>query len=480
MCALRCAGVCAGYGHTPSLHGDAHHVLPTPVPFLSGTPVAGKRRSFLRKSFFCAALGIGISIIPLIVVLVVSDGMIEGITTRMIELGSGHLQFIDILPLAPNETATQRYEDAQRIFNAFMAQDFGPYCHSRWMHLQGDGIVIGKTGRAGGNIRAVPPDFFSSERGLRPFLTVEGSLELVDRPQGVHTLILGKRIAERIGVRCGDTCQILTLVQGGTGRAVPKMVRAVVGGIVSCGYQELDALWVFIPLTLGMKILSPASALLSFVVKTADAFDAKAMTRFIEQVHEQLPSHFSAYTWQDMNRSQFHSFRTSRKLLLFIMYLIVLVASVHISSVLVVLMTERRKEIAMLKAMGAPPHVIALIFLSAGLLTALYGLLIGLPLGMWCAIHVNEMFLFAEQMLNSWRTAIHAIGQLFLRTSAHVPVTPIHLLDPAHYLERIPIVLSVHALCGVAGGTLCLSLAVCIIPALRAGRVRPLDLMRKV
>ena len=75
---------------------------------------AGSSASNARKSLIGAVWGIGISIIPLVIVLVVSDGMIKGITSRMIELGSGHLQVLDLRP-APRsaEIAAERKQSAQ-------------------------------------------------------------------------------------------------------------------------------------------------------------------------------------------------------------------------------------------------------------------------------------------------------------------------------------------------------------------------------
>ena len=80
---------------------------------------AGASVSNARKSLIGAVWGIGISIIPLVIVLVVSDGMIKGITSRMIELGSGHIQVIDLRPMPRTKAAAQeRRENTEEIFDA--------------------------------------------------------------------------------------------------------------------------------------------------------------------------------------------------------------------------------------------------------------------------------------------------------------------------------------------------------------------------
>ena len=77
---------------------------------------AGKTVSNARKSLIGAVWGIGISIIPLVIVLVVSDGMIKGITSRMIELGSGHIQVLDLRPTPRNaQTADERKQASKKF-----------------------------------------------------------------------------------------------------------------------------------------------------------------------------------------------------------------------------------------------------------------------------------------------------------------------------------------------------------------------------
>ena len=129
---------------------------------------------------------------------------------------------------------------------------------------------------------------------------------------------------------------------------MPKLTRFKVTGILSSGYQELDALWIFIPLETGAAVLSPQASLNSLVVSVADPFDASLLAAAKQNLLQLLPPGFSIYSWQDLNRAQFYSFQTSKNLLLFIMFLILLAASVNVSSAMVMLIMERRREIAIL------------------------------------------------------------------------------------------------------------------------------------
>ena len=433
---------------------------------------AGTAVSNARKSLIGAIWGIGISIVPLVIVLVVSDGMIKGITSRMIELGSGHLQVLDLRPTPRSvQTVEERKQSVQAVFDSIRMNASFVITGSR-RQQEGTGLLIGKTGRSGGTIRAIEAGYFTENFPARNLLTVAaGSLELSDS----RSILLGKKIAEKTGLKVGDSCSLLTLLPQYSGNKTrPKMTRFKVTGILSSGYQELDALWIFIPLEAGDAVLSPQSSLSSLTVSIADPFNDALLTDVKETIQMLLPAGFSVYTWQDLNRSQFYSFQTSKNLLLFITFLILLAASVNVSSAMVMLIMERRKEIAILKATGAHPFFITLSFLLAGLFTGAAGLCIGLLGGILAALHINELFVAFEHVIN----AVHSAFYYMLGSSGNHET--IRLLAPEYYLEYIPISLNITELYIIAAGTLILSVVVCILPAVYAGKEKPLESMRKL
>lgn len=433
---------------------------------------AGKNVSNARKSLSGSIWGIGISIIPLVIVLVLSDGMIKGITSRMIELGSGHIQVFDLRPVPKSKQAVEERRQSIQAAEKAIRMETQPFITGLRRQQEGTGLLIGKTGRSGGTIRAVGPDYFTENPPARNLLTVvDGSLDLSDS----RSVLLGKKIAEKTGLKVGDSCSLLTLLPQYTGNKTrTHLSRFKVSGILSSGYQELDALWIFIPLEAGEAILSPQASVNSVVVSIADPFDETALTLAKNAIREVLPAGFSVYTWQELNRSQFYSFQTSKNLLLFIMFLILLAASVNVSSAMVMLIMERRKEIAILKATGAHPFFITLSFLLAGLFTGTAGLCIGLLGGILAAVHINELFVFFEYVLNSAQSLLY-----YITGKAGSPET-IRLLAPEYYLEYIPVSLNITELYIIAAGTLGLSVIVCMIPAVYAGKEKPLDSMRKL
>ncbi len=425
---------------------------------------SGKTVSNARKSLFGAVIGIGISIVPLIIVLVVSDGMIQGITVRTIELGSGHFRLINLRPFAKN---CETEKEIKQNLNSDFKNDF---FENAWIEREGNGLIIGKNGRSGGSIRAVESEFFIENKKASALLKViDGTLEF----ESEHSAILGAKIAQTLNLKAGDTCRIITLNKNNNGKIVPKASVFTVSGIVSSGYQELDALWVFIPLEAGIRILSVNSSLTSILVSTKDPFDEAEMDSLRFNLNKFLPDDFSVYTWFDLNRSSFTSFKTTKNILLFIMFLIVLVASANISSAIVMLVMERRKEIAILKAVGTYPSSVTLAFLFAGFLTSLGGIILGMPLGILAALNINGIFAFIENLLNSMQKFFYSFR------GGALPLD-IHILDPAYYLQNIPIVINFKELYIIAAAMLLLSVIVCIIPAMRASREKPIEIMRKI
>ena len=177
---------------------------------------AGTAVSNARKSLIGAIWGIGISIIPLVIVLVVSDGMIKGITSRMIELGSGHIQILDLRPTPRSaQTAADRKQSTQTVFDSIRDNAQSVITGSR-RQQEGTGLLIGKIGRSGGTIRAIEAGYFTENLPARNLLTVvDGSLEF----DGARSILLGKRLRRKpvlksgIAARCLRCCRNIRAIR---------------------------------------------------------------------------------------------------------------------------------------------------------------------------------------------------------------------------------------------------------------------------
>ncbi len=448
-----------------------------------------------RKSVFAAIFCVALSLIPLVVVLVVANGLISGMTGKIIELSSFHIQAVQYKAAANYqaniEGLAKLKENVEKIGGVTDC----------YIERSGVALAAGKKERGGVTVRGVENSFlrdnFEKPGGIcnagdtvdlknaagagkklqsakaKPlFMVEEGEAFFADQNQA----IVGNVLAQKIGVKVGDTLRLITIKTLPNGTSVPKIATFTVCGIVSCGYQELDALWVFVPLEKGFEFLSSNVSRIILGVKTADAFSPD-LYRIADDIQRISGKNYGAYTWQELDYARFANFRTSKLMLMLVMCLIVLVACVNISSALIMLGIERRKEIAILKSLGARPKGIKRSFVFTGFFCGVGGVVLGLPLGVFCALFTNQIISAIEKLVNAWGYLVYIIKSFFDSSLIFVPV---QLLDPAYYLETIPISFNIKELFGIAFLTILLSVLVSLLPAYKAAKEKPLDTLRKL
>jgi lipoprotein-releasing system permease protein len=393
-----------------------------------------------------AAAGIAVSLIPIIVTLIVADGMIRGITDRYLELGTGHLQVYNFFEQGSLETAAEKVRELPNIRGA-------------WHEQRGLGVLAGKGGKAGTTIRALDPSFWEDEGSGKYLVTLAGAA----KPESDRDLLLGEGLAAAIGAEPGDRVGIMTVRTSGDGRTIPRMTPFTVRGIVSAGYHELDSLWCITTPGGGQRLFPQGASSSSLIVKIDEPYRKADSAAF--SIYSILGSGYGVYTWKELQRSQYSSYESTRQLLLFIMALVVLIAAVNVSSATSMLVIERQRDIAVLKAAGAGPGGISGIFLWGGFLTGLAGSVLGLILGLLIGRNINALIRSLEQLLSFFSRLFHGDA--------------VKILDPGYYLETIPIIIDWTAVFLIGCFTILCSIIAAWIPARRAGKLKPLDLLRK-
>ena len=429
-----------------------------------------EKKSSARRSLWGALLCIGLSIVPLVVVLSVTNGMIQGMTDRIIGLSSSHIQSYVSSKLSDVKTVdtycayADEYTKIKGVKNAYP-------------EIGVTALAAGSNARTGIQIRAMQKDIFVKNKSFQELLTVvEGDISLYvnqnESENGEKNAVIGQKMAEILDLHPGDTFRIIT-IRTVNGRQSPKLTSFKVSAVVSSGYQELDALWVFIPIETAYSFVSLANASYTIMLETEDAFSAD-LVRIQQQLKKTFGKYANIYRWDQVHASEFENFASTKVMLVFIMILIVLVASINISSAIVMLVMERRKEIAILKSIGATPSGITVSFMLTGMTCGLGGLLIGLPFGLLAAVNSNEILLFLEKVVNFAAKICY-----FIKGVPVNEITAIKLMDPAYYLQTIPVLLPFGQIMIIRVSTVLLSLLVSIIPSVKAGKEKPLDILRK-
>lgn len=418
------------------------------------------RKGHPSPYLFGSILGIALSLIPLIVVLEVADGMIEGITRRYLEVGTYHAQVV-----LPSGTGP---EELLSIAESLKRE---PAVRQVIIERQGMGLMYTPQGRSVATIRAIPPAMYVQDAEFRRYFSLEaGAFDL----NQADSILLGREMAQRLKAFVGDRVQILTLLDTSRRRPLPIVTSFTVKGIFSTGYQELDKLWTYIPLSSAERLF-PAGGSSQFIgVKVDDPFqrlDAK-----IFRLRRLLPEQAEVYSWYQLEKANYKSFQTTKALLTFIMALIVAVATVNISSALVMVVLEKTQEIGILKAMGAGPGEISLAFLVTGLATAMAGALLGLAGGVLIAVNVNSLIRGLELLLNG----LAELLRLALQPILALPKPwDIRIFNAEFYLESIPIEVRFGELFGVVATTVLLATLAAYLPARTAGRIRPMEVLRR-
>ncbi len=175
---------------------------------------------------------------------------------------------------------------------------------------------------------------------------------------------LDRRRLKNLGLKLGDEVKLLTTLSKGN-LTIPRVTSVRIAALVSVGYQELDRLWLFAPIDLTMTLFDSKEDPVFWGIKGNLPLSQTSV--FLSGVRQALGSSWQAVSWQTTGRSQFVNYQATRALLAVVMALILLVAAVNVSTAMVTTVSERRRETAILKALGASDRLIRRQFSGLGL-----------------------------------------------------------------------------------------------------------------
>ena len=203
-----------------------------------------------------------------------------------------------------------------------------------------------------------------------------------DAPQA--DVVIGAELAARVGLSTGDTGELILPEETAFGLE-PGFYRVRVAGVFRSGLYEYDSTWVYLSLA-GVSYFKgepqPAATVIS--IEVADIYDSAHVAA---DLRARLGNDYTTVDWQDANRPLFAALALERRMGLFIIALIILVATLNITTTLVLVVTERRSDIAILTAMGARARSIMLVFMIEGALVGIIGAICGSIIGLLaCAV----------------------------------------------------------------------------------------------
>ncbi len=321
---------------------------------------------------FLASLCICIGVMTLIVVISVMNGFQMGFIDSIMEISSAHIRV----------TSTEVF-DEDKFLN--FCRDSSNEIISVEPFYEAQTLMASESGRqSAALIRAVSPNIMESDSGFaKEIRMVSGSffLGLAD------SIVLGNELARNLGVRIGDTVNLLALSGGSDVDLISDDRLFVVEGIFVCGYADINASYAFIPLETGKTLFGKrASKMYNLKIKNSEAD-----SRVIYNIEQNLDG-VKSESWRSYNRSFFGALRIEKNLLMMLVLLIFVVVGVNIFNGMRRMVFERREEIAVLSALGGKKKQVQLIFTIRGLITGLFGAIPGLILGLLLCFNMDSVF----------------------------------------------------------------------------------------
>src|SRR6056297_4037853 len=305
-------------------------------------------------------------------------------------------------------------------------------------------------GVEGALVRGVDPALESDVSELADQM-VAGSLASLDDER--WQVLLGVELAAMLGVGPGDPVTIFAPeIRATAAGVVPQVRRFTVAGIFEAGVHEFDSSLAVVHWKDAQALFRTGQGVTGVRLEFTDLFRARSIAL---ELAESLPGFYRVRDWTQQNANWFRAVQMEKTMMFIILSLIIVVAAFNIISTLVMLVTDKQADIAILKTMGLSPGRVMQVFVVQGMSIGVIGTLLGTVGGIVLALNVESIVAGIEQMLNTE----------FL--SADI-----------YYISDLPSDLQVKDVARFSGLALVLSLLSTLYPAWRAGRTRPAEALR--
>ncbi len=300
-------------------------------------------------------------------------------------------------------------------------------------------------------IRGIDPDREPQVSRLADHMV---SGKLADLKKRHYGILLGRDLAEALGVRIGDK---VTLVAPQASVSIvgvmPRFKRMTVVGIFSVGMYEYDAGLAVIRLDDAARIYRYSKGTVSSLVLRLD--DLFAVQPVRQALAQRLDETLYTVDWTQRHANFFRAVHMEKRMMFIVLALIIMVAAFNIVSMMVMVVTDKQSDIAVLKTLGATPLQIQWIFMVQGLLIGLTGTLLGVVMGVALALNLDVVVPFIESLFG------------------------FHFFPPdVYYISEVPSRLAWHDVEAVALLAFALSWLATLYPAWRAAHVQPAEALR--
>ena len=397
---------------------------------------ARRRNHFISFISLVSMLGIAIGVLALITVLSVMNGFQQELTGRILAMAS-HAE------VAPDDGVIGDWRSMVAALNR------QPGIVGAAPYFRVEGMLVHESRVHGVALRGVDPDAEVTVSLIADKLET-GKLSALEA--GEFGMIIGSEAARKLGVRPGSALTLVAPQAGAAGVSfLPRLKRFTVTGVFSAGMQEFDS---------GLALIHLEDALALFArvgpaglrLKTADFMQAPRLSREAVQA---LPGQYEVVDWTSRYAIFFRALKMEKRVMTVILLLIIAVAAFNVIATLMMVVTDKQADIAVLRTLGAGARSIMGIFIIQGAVIGLVGIILGALGGVWLAENINAIITAVEELLN------------------------LRLLSPdVYYISELPSDLHCRDVVVSAGAAFLLAALGTIWPAWRAARVQPATVLR--
>jgi lipoprotein-releasing system permease protein len=398
---------------------------------------ASRRRGFVSLIAGIAIAGLALGVAVLIVVLSVMNGFEEVLRSRILSL-TAHATISGIEGRIANWRA-----DTIKLEKYPGINGVAPY-------IEEQGLMTFGNKSSGVQLRGISPQAEARVVNLSPHL-LSGSLS--DLVPGSYRVILGKALADELGVKVGDRVVMIVALGDVTPLGVlPRMRAFEVAGLISVGMYEYDRRIAITAIQDAAKLLRMGDDVTGIRLNLADMYAAPRISRGAALA---IGGGVEIQDWTNEHVNFFRSIEITKRILFVILSLMVAVAAFNIVSTMVMVVKDKRRDIAILRTFGSSPRSILSVFVVQGSLIGMLGILAGVAFGVLIAVNLQELVHGLEAI----------VGFKFLDARVY------YMSDLPAHVRLADIV----RICAFAFVLACVST---VYPAVRAARLLPAESLR--
>lgn len=398
---------------------------------------AKRHNHFISFISLTSVLGIALGIVVIITVLSVMNGFQTEVRDRMLRM-TAHGNILEL-----DGTLDDWQHAAQAIAHVEQIAGVAPYIEAQSMVVKGSQVT-------GVQLSGVQPSIETEVSDIDEFM-LASDLDVLQA--GQFKVLLGSELANYLAATVGDKVTIIAPETSVTPAGIiPKMRRFTVAGIYEIGMNQFDRNTAIIHIQDAQKLFRYQDKVTGLRLKLDDIFLVPGLTQVI---NDQLQGEYWMTDWTRRHQNFFRAVKMEKTMMFVIMTLIVAVAAFNVVSMLIMVVTDKQSDIAILRTYGISARSILWVFIIQGSLIGVFGTVLGVLGGIGLSLNLEHIILFVEQLL----------GQ--------------KVLDPSvYYITDLPSELHLSDVSYVAFISFALTVLATLYPAFKAANTRPAHALR--